>query len=65
MFVLASLVPAGNTMVDLPMHGPLGAPTRVHVSPSPEPGYLCTGQYAADDSRSGGAGILHLRWVGF
>lgn len=58
-------VPVGNTVVDLPMHGPLGAPTRVHVSPPPEPGHLCTGQYAADDSRSGGAGILHFRWAGF
>ena len=51
-------VPVGNTMVDLPMHGPLGAPYARFMSRRPlEPEHLCTGQYAADDSRSGGAGI--------
>ena len=59
-------VPVGNTMVDLPMHGPLGAPYARFISRRPpEPRHLCTGQYAADDSRSGGAGILHFRWAGF
>ena len=57
-------VPVGNTMVDLPMHGPLGAPTRSRLA-APEPEHPCTGQYAADDSRSGGAGILHLVGLAF
>ena len=58
-------VPVGNTMLICRCTARWVPPTRVHVSPPPEPEHLCTGQYAADDSRSGGAGILHLRWVGF